>query len=185
MPSPFRRSLPITGVAVAISAAVALAETPAGAAPHVRPETPATRSLLQELTARSGTARALVDELDHSRVIVYVRHRLFTSMVLDGRTGLLQSEGPTRFVIVELACGRTRLDELVTLGHELTHAVEIARAPLVVDARSLSAHFSRIGMRTSGMTENATYETAAAIEMSTLLRKELIGSAVRTTHDRD
>src|SRR5207248_7915452 len=62
MPRPLRRSLPITGAAVVMTAALALADTPAGVAPHVRPESTEARELLDELTTHSPTARALVDE---------------------------------------------------------------------------------------------------------------------------
>jgi len=185
MPSPLRRSLPITGAAVVMTAALALAESPAGVAPHVRPESNDARALLDELTARSPTARALVDELDRSTVVVYVRHRMFTSTVLTGRLGLVPSDGETRYVIVDVACGRPRLDALITLGHELQHAVEVGRAPAIVDGASLAEHYRRIGMRTSGATEPLMFETQAAIDMGSIVRRELLGSPMRTTHDRD
>jgi hypothetical protein len=92
---------------------------------------------------------------------------------------------PSRYLIIELACGRLRIEQLVTLGHELQHAVEIARAPAVVDPHTLSAHFGRIGMRTSGAVAAwQTFETQAAIDVSMDVRRELIGTGVRTTHDR-
>jgi hypothetical protein len=184
MPSSFRRSLPITGAAVIVTAALALADAPAVAAPHVRPETADARSLLDELTARSVTARLLVSALDRSDVIVYVRHRVFTSATLDGRTGLLESDKTGRFVIIELACVRPRTEQLVTLAHELRHAVEIADAASVVDTRTLSALYQRIGSRMSGPTEWETYETRAAREVSLQVRRELLGAAVRTTDER-
>jgi hypothetical protein len=185
MPRALRRSLPITGAAVLMTAALALAETPAGAAPHVRPESAEARALLDELTARSPTARALVDEVNHSTVVVYLRHRLFTSTVLTGRLGLVPSEGEMRYVVVEVASGQSRLDALITLGHELQHAVEVARAPAIVSGRTLAAHYGRIGLRTSGATEPLTFETQAALDMSSTVRRELLGSTVRATHDRN
>jgi len=164
------------------------AAAPAGVAPHLRPEGAVERALLDELTSRTATVRAFVDALDASDVVVYIRHRIFTSTELEGRIGFLESErrvaGPMRYVVVELACGRSRIDELVTLGHELRHAVEIANAPEVVDARTLSAHYRRIGVRTSGPTEWERFETRAAAEASSEIRRELLERA-RTTHDRD
>src|SRR5207248_2570594 len=115
------------------------------------------------LTARSPTARALVDLVNRSDLVVYVRHRMFTSTMLEGRIGFVQSETPGRYVIVELACGQPRLTQLATLGHELAHASEIARSADVVSARTLSALYRRIGLRTSGPSEWETYETQAAI----------------------
>jgi hypothetical protein len=185
MPSPFRRSLPIAGVAVLVTAALALADSPASATSHLRPETADAAALVAELLTRSAIARGLAGELDRSNVLVYVRHRLFTSALLDGRIGLVQSTAPRRYLILELGCGRTRLEQLVTLGHELRHAVEIARAPAIVDAATLSTHYARIGWRTSGPLGVQTYETEAAIETAADIRKELLAPAARTTHERD
>lgn len=185
MPSPFRRSLPIAGVAVLVTAALALAETPAAPAPHVRPESAALAALLDQLLARSATARALVDRLDRSDVVVYVRHRAFTETTLDGRTGFVHSEKPTRYLIVELACTRPLIDQLTTLGHELQHAVEIAEAAGVDGPRRLAAYFSRIGVRTSTTYDAVTFETERAREVSMLVRRELSTGNVRSTHERE
>lgn len=188
MPSSFRRSLPIAGVAVLMTAALALAETPAGATPHVRPETEGTRDLYADLLAHSQTVRALVARLDASNVIVYVRHRAFTETTLDGRIGFVRSEktgAPRyRFLIVEIACGRSRIVQLAAFAHELQHAVEIADAGEVVDARTLASHYSRIGMRTSVGPAADTFETISARDISVQVRRELLGTLARTTHDQ-
>jgi len=183
MPPSFRRSLPIAGVAVIVCAALSLAQAPVSAAPHVRPESTDLRELLDELTDRSATARGLVRALDDSDVLVYVRHRLFTESLLDGRTGLLRCDRPSRYVIIELAPARQHLDTLVTLGHELQHAVEIAGAPHIVDAPSLAAHYARIGIRMTGAPAQS-FETDAARHISARIRRELLATTVRTTHDR-
>ena len=109
---------------------------------------------------------------------------MFTSTAFSGRLALLSSGSDTRYVIVELACGQSRVDALVTLGHELQHAVEVARAPAVVSAPTLAAHYARIGLRTSGPTEPLTFETQAALDVSSSVRREVLGSTARTTHDR-
>jgi hypothetical protein len=185
LPVSLRRSFPFAGAALVMTAALALADTPAAVAPHVRPESLEARALLDELTARSPTARALVDEVNNSTVVVYVRHRLFTSTVLTGRLGLVPSDGAMRYVIVEVANGRSRLDALITLGHELQHAVEVGRAPEIVDGATLAAHFGEIGLRTSGATEPLMFETQAALDVSSIVRRELLGSTARTVHHRD
>jgi hypothetical protein len=184
MPSPFRRSLPIAGVAVVITAALARADAAAPPAPHVRPETAETRELLVELTARSATARAIIGRIEHADLVVYVRHRQFTDLTLDGRTGFVQSDRPTRYLILELACTRTHVEQLVALGHELQHAAEIAAAPEVAGVRTLAALYRRIGVRTNATAEAATFETEAAQNVSMQVRQELSGRTVRTTHER-
>ena len=182
MPWPFRRSLPIAGVAVLMAAAPAPAGPPAAPAPHVRPETAADRDLLDELAAHSPTVQRLLERLATSDVVVYVRHRTFTDSILDGRIGIVRSSGGTgRYLIVELACSRGRIDQLVTLGHELRHAVEIADADGIVDATTLAEHYTRIGFRTSA---ERAFDTHAAREASVQIRRELYGIAVRSSHER-
>jgi hypothetical protein len=174
-----------------MTAASALAETPAGAAPHVRPETKEARALVADLTERSATVRHLVDQLSRSNVIVYVRHRAFTDTTLDGRIGIVRSEGPSRILVVELPCGRSLVNQLVALGHELQHAVEIAGADYVVDASTLAEHYELIGKRTSSGPGTLTFETDAARDTSIEVRRELLGVAVKSSgpsgpsHERD
>ena len=172
MPASFRRSLPIAGVAVLMTAALALAVPPASAAPHVRPETSELQALLDDLVSRSPTAKRLVDRLNDSNVIVYVRHRPFTTSTLEGRIGIVASGGGSRrYLVIELACGRPPETQLATFGHELQHAVEIARAGDVIDARTLAQHYLRIGFRVSSLFD--AFETEAALDTSVQVRREV------------
>lgn len=186
MPLSFRRSLPITGAAVVMTGALAVAQTHATPAPRVRPESTQTIALLNDLLARSRTARALVDALNRSDVIAYVRHRTFTTTTLDGRTGFVRSAAPTRMLIIELSCQRSWLEQMVTLGHELQHATEIAADRTVVDPASMVRYFDRIGVRTSVRGE-LSFETAQARDVAARVRQELVGNcgtARTVTHER-
>ena len=136
--------------------------------------------MIDELLERSTTARALADRLEDSDVIVYVRFRILDTAVLTGRIGLLSTVQGIRFLVVELASGRTRTDNLITLGHELRHAAEIADAPAVVNSDTLSRHYASIGVRVSPSSYLEAYETQAAAEAATLIRRELGRRAVTT-----
>jgi hypothetical protein len=176
MPSSLRRSLPIAGAAVLMTGALALAQTHATPAPRVRPETPQAADLLEELVQRSTTARRLTIALEQSDVVVYVRHRMFAGSTLNGRIGFVRSDLPTRFLIIEIGCPRSRLEQLVTLGHELQHAAEIAADPSVADPRAMIRYFDRIGVRTmTAAATGASFETAAAQAVETRVRQELLG----------
>jgi hypothetical protein len=198
MPLSFRRSLPIAGAAVILMAASASAQTPGdpnvaaalgpspalAAPPHVRAEAPDMRLLAQELSDQSPTARALIARLERSNVIVYIRFRAFASLDLDGRVGLLSSVGGRRYLVIELACARPRIVQLVTLAHELHHSVEIADAPAIVDTKTLSEHYARIGIRTRYGPTSEIFETFGAQDTGTQVRRELLGAA-RTTNERE
>ena len=193
-----RRTLTIASLAVIVVAALAGADpsafAPAGglrpdeppppAPPHLRPESADARALAAELVARSPTAHALVDRLDRSDVVVYLRYRAFTSPTFDGRIALLSSTPQYRYLVIELPCIRWRATGLVMLAHELHHAVEIADAPWVVDARSLAAHYATIGWLAGRDAGRSQFETSGARETAVRVSRELAAETTRTTHER-
>jgi len=167
-----------------IGAAPARADDPWKPPPRVRPGTDDTRRLVADGMARSAAIRGMVDRLERSDLVVYIRHRVFVESAIDGWIGMLSASAGRRYVVIELACGRTWVDQLVTLGHELHHAVEIANQPSVVNARSLAAFYQRIGVRTSGLGTAERFETAGARETAMQVRREVWRKAVRLTEDK-
>ena len=176
MPSPFRRALTIAAT-ILVTAAAAHAQPPSRMpSPRIRPETKEARALFDELIARSPTAQRLVDRLEESNVVVYVRYRWFPTEAINGHIGLASSDPRHRYLIVELACRRTRLQQLETLGHELRHAVEIAEAASVTNTAALSELYRRIGRYVSGSGAIEAFETTAAAETGRRVRSELAGA---------
>jgi hypothetical protein len=155
------------------------AETPPP--PHVRPEH-AIRPLVEDAARRSPAIRDLIDQLEALDVTVYIRTRLFTQIDLEGRVALLAMNGGRRYLMIELACGRADLTLMATLGHELFHALEIAREPSVVDAATLAALYARIGMQTGDTVGRQTFETSAAAAAGQRVRRELLTNTARSGH---
>jgi hypothetical protein len=153
---------------------------------HVRSDAADIRALIDDAAERSPTVRALIEEIDQSNVIVYVHARMFSSQLLEGRIGLVASTSRTRFLAIELACPRTRDAQMATLAHELHHAVEIARAPWVVDANTLARYYETIGVVTDPARDRLTFETEAARETASRVRRELMASppAMTNLHER-
>jgi hypothetical protein len=177
MPTSIRRALSIAAATMILFTTTTAAQTQTPAEPaleRVRAETPEIRALLGELIARSPTALRLVDRLRQSDVIVYVRSRWFASDAVSGHVGVLPSDAQHHFLIIELACRRTQLQQMVALGHELRHAVEIADAGSVTDVASLSALYRRIGESVSVSGALEAYETNAAVEAARRIRAEII-----------
>jgi hypothetical protein len=100
------------------------------------------RSLLATGLARSRTFRSIVDEIQRSDVIVYVEVR---PLALPGRLQLVAASNVCRFLRVSIRKPGLPTDQVAWLAHELWHAVEIARAPEVREARSLRKLYERIG----------------------------------------
>ena len=143
--------------------------TPAfGQTPHVRGEGGMQR-LVDGAAQRSPAIREWIDRLE-----------VFTRLDLDGRIGLLSVVGGHRFLIIELACGRSEVSQMATLGHELFHAIEIAEQPSVVSAATLADLYSRIGIQTGDHTGRLTFETEAAAAAGLRARRQLLST--RTGH---
>ena len=159
---------------LAVVAALALlALDPSDAPPHLRPD-PALRPFVDESARRSPSIRALIDRLEATDVIVYVRMRVFDQTALEGRVGMLTTTAAgQRYLVIELACGRPQVTTMATLAHELYHALEIAQQPAIVDAGTLAAYYRRHGVETGGSPGRLTFETEGAEQAGHQARREL------------
>jgi hypothetical protein len=163
-----------TGLAVFAACAFLWPAAPALAqAPHVRGER-GTQRLIDEAARRSPAIREWIQRLEQLDVVVYVRGVVFPRIDLDGRLALLAGTGNHRYLLIELACGRTELTQMSTLGHELFHAIEIAEEPAVVSAGTLADFYTRIGTKTSDSRGFQTFETEAAAAAGLRARRELL-----------
>jgi hypothetical protein len=182
MPPTLRRPLVLSIIAAVLAvAAPAAAQESWQSPPHVRPDAEL-RSLFDEATGRSPTVRGLVNWLETLDVTVYVRASGFLPTGLEGRAALLSAQGGHRYIVIDLAAGRTAIMQISTLGHELFHAVEIARDPSIVDARSLKAFYVRNGIESGGNTERRqTFETPEAAATGRRVRHELLAGTTRNS----
>lgn len=173
----------LTAAVVVTSAQAQVAPVDATPVPHVRAE-PEVRELVADAARGSQEIRSLIDRLEELDVTVYVRARTFVQTDLDGRVALLAAASGRRYLVIELACGRPRLTQMGTLGHELYHAVEIAEEPSVVDARTLAALYTRIGRRTDYWGGRMMFETEAAADAGLRVRRELFTNSTRVNSTR-
>jgi hypothetical protein len=150
--------------------------------PHLRPETSQLRSLTTRAAGRSPIVRELIDRLDQSSVIVYLRHRVFGPVTVDGQIGLLSASSTHRFLVIQLACDRSELTQMATLAHELQHALEIAGEPSVVDIPTLMRFYTRVGSALQPIGVTMTFETRAAADIGARARHELLASPTRSAH---
>jgi hypothetical protein len=147
---------------------------------HVRGTTAPLQALIADTAGKSAAFRAMLDRLDASTVIVYVRVAPLATLTLEGRTAFLKVDTPTpnaRLLVVELSCSRPILAQTATLAHELRHAIEIADAPWVVDAGTLEQYYAQIGFRLDPSGRPVRFETVAAREAGAQVRRELTARA--------
>lgn len=139
---------------------------------HVRGTNPYSRRLLHDGYRRSPTLAALVDHLDTSDVVVYIEPVRTMDGPLVAYLTIVPSQGPSRYLRIEITEGRSPDEMIVLLGHELRHAVEVADARGVVDSAGMDQLYGRIGVRWG----RHRYETKDALDTARQVRKELAGS---------
>lgn len=143
---------------------------------HIRALSPALRSMVDESAERSPSFRALVDQIDASNVIVYLNYNLFRTQNIDGRLTFLGAAGGRRYVMIQIAALRTRVDQFAILGHELRHATEVAAAPSVVDTKSLARHYATIGFVAREWQYGLAFETDSAVDVGSRVQREVLES---------
>jgi hypothetical protein len=129
-------------------------------------------ALLAEGAARSATFRQLVERIEQSDLLVYVK------------VARLDHRGKVQFVAATPSCRVLSvtvrvpglLDDLPYLAHELQHAVEIASAPEVRDEAGLLLLYQRIG-HGSRVGSTMEMETTAAQMITVKVWEELTGTA--------
>ena len=146
---------------------------------HIRATSPALQSLVDESIERSPAFRALVEQINASNVVVYLRHHLLGSAGPDGRLMFVGAAGGRRYVLIQIGCLHTRIDEFAILAHELQHAAEVGAAPSIVDAASLARHYTAIGFVARQWQHGIAFETSAAKDAASLVQQEVIES-IRT-----
>jgi hypothetical protein len=126
---------------------------------HVRPLQDRVREALDLSYASSPTVRRLVDELESSDVVVHLLAR-DEGPGPQGTLRFVTAAPGARFVRVTVDTGLSDRELGALIGHELQHAVEVARAPWVRDQRSFAALYRRVGHPTNRVARH--YDTAEA-----------------------
>ena len=124
--------------------------------------------------SRSPTFRRLVDAIDTSDGIVYVEHGKCRSGARSCLMGSITVNGSSR--ILQVRIQKTQLEDnlVVSLGHELQHAIEVLSEPSVTTSAEMRWLFEKIGIRSGGV-----FETRAAERVSDEIHRELAASARR------
>jgi hypothetical protein len=144
---------------------------------RVRTADPGLRRLLVDGIRDSKTLRALVDRIEASDVVVYLRCQGRRVPGVAGRLRFLASTPDIRYVVIDMTWLGSRVQQVALLAHELQHAVEIADTPAIVDDQSLAREYRRIGYVNRAVTGlGLTFDTAAAVEVGRLVVEEIAKS---------
>jgi len=96
-----------------------------------------------------------------------------------GRLTFLSAVPGARYVIVYLRRQLAPVQLVVSVAHELQHAVEIAETPAIVDGRSLAREYTRIGFSNRLIPWATTFDTRAAIDVGEQVLRELRSASAR------
>jgi hypothetical protein len=136
---------------------------------NIRSESNSLRGALRLGLSDSPTFRAMAEELARSNLIIHVEATILPHGA-DGMLRFVTTAGGFRYVRISIAPRLTSQMLVAMIGHELRHAVEIARAPEVVDETSMVRLYRRIGFSCE---KPATFDTRAAISVGTQVLREL------------
>jgi len=123
----------------------------------------------------SPTFRAVVERLNRSDVVVYVRCQTGVAKREDGYLKFVGSAGGYRYLQAHILYNTMRARQIALIGHELFHAVEVADAPEVIDVASFERQYARIGFvsRKARIGGGIAYDTNAAIRTGEQILREL------------
>ena len=138
--------------------------------PHVRGASPRMTDLLQQAIARSSTFASLVKAIDATDVIVHVEEVRTLGAGVDGRLLFVHATGGVRYLRAQVVMGRSVVDTMSVVGHELQHALEVAMNDQVRDVGSFGALYALIG---DHPTRPDQYDTPAAREAGRRVRSEM------------
>ena len=104
---------------------------------------------------KSASFRGLVDALQQTDVVVYVQPAEWLPGGTEAVTEFVATTGPARYLRIWIGIRAVRKRLIALLGHELQHALEIGRAPEVVDSATLEAFYRRSGDLSVGRLRHA------------------------------
>jgi hypothetical protein len=134
--------------------------------------------IISEAISASPTFRQVVNRLNRSDVVVYIRCQMDVSNREPGYLKFVGSAAGYRYLQAYIRYNTSRHHQIALIGHELFHAVEVADAPSVIDVPSFEREYARIGFvsRTVRVGGGIAYDTHAAIDAGEQILRELTAS---------
>lgn len=134
--------------------------------------------IISDAISASPTFRKLVNRLNRSDVVVYIRCQMELSNREAGYLKFVGSAAGYRYLQAQIGYNTSRPHQIALIGHELFHASEIADAPSVIDEASFGREYARIGFvsRTVRVGGGVAYDTHAAIDAGEQILREMLAS---------
>ena len=158
---------PVVFVALAVPP-WAFAQTPVQGSLRVRGSSPGIAEAIERAIQQSPTFNQLVTAITATDGIVYVHYGECGRNVLACLVLAVTQAGPYRILQIRVDPRRKGRGLMVSIGHELKHALELLNEPTVVNYRTAHNFYARIAPR-----RGSSFETQAAIEIGLKIDREL------------
>lgn len=147
--------------------------------PQVRPLDDVAEVAYQQGRRQSATFRSLIGELEQSDVIVHVVATRGLQAQVVGVTRFVAHQGNWRYIRIELSAALAPKSRISVLGHELQHALEIARSG-ADSAGGVLTLYRTTGIKAPTLVDG--WETTAAQDVERRIWRELgrMSRAART-----
>jgi hypothetical protein len=151
-----------------VSPRVSASDKSIQAFPRIRGGTPAISQTISLAAERSPTFQSLVTTIEGTDGIVYVHRGQCGRQVLSCLLLAITKTGDYRMLHIKIDERRKGHDLMVSMAHELRHAIELLTDPTVVNGTTAQNFYHR-----GAPPESYRFETDAAIETELRVDKEL------------
>jgi len=163
-------------LASVLAAPIAAASDPAPKASkaggaRVRANDGRSASVLLEGLNRSETLRHLVGEIEQHDVIAYIEIQPGLKRRLAGSLTWVTATNVMRYVRISLNPDLSADASIATLGHELQHALKVAREASIVSTDTLIRYYKKHGLSTTAHSNG--WDTEGARQRGDEVRREL------------
>jgi hypothetical protein len=136
------------------------------------------RSVLGDGLRASPTFRALVDRIERSDIIVYLKCDPDPPSGIEGRLSFVSAAAGYRYLLVRLRRRASNDQQLAIMAHELWHAIEIADTPTIIDPESMAREYRILGYQNTRSTApGVSFDTDAAIRAGNQVHREVVATA--------
>jgi hypothetical protein len=122
---------------------------------------------------KSPTCRRIIDEIEMSTTVLLIRHGECELGKGGSCTRFARTLPEARYLHVVLDRNLVGPSLLGVTAHELQHALEVVRAPEVIDLPSLRSLYKRIGFFQYASREREVWETEEARRIASVVCKEI------------
>ena len=144
------------------------AETQVERSPRVRGSSPEIVKALEQAQAGSPTFRDVVSAINLTDGIVYVHYGECGRNVLACLVLAVKQAGPYRILQIRVDPRQEGHDLMVSVGHELKHALELLNEPTAVNHATAHNFYERFAPK-----RGSSFETKAAVEVGLKIDREL------------